>query len=178
MRTVGIISALAFVGTVWLANYLVQHYGAVSVGFGLQAPAGVWAAGLAFSLRDTTHHLLGRAWVIAAIVAGSLLSYIVSDAVTIPGGVISLALASGIAFLVSEFADLSVYEPIRRRGWLPAVLASNVVGLVADSILFLWLAFGSLTFLRGQIVGKAWMTLLAIAVLYVLRRANRRWVFA
>jgi len=50
------------------------------------------------------------------------------------------------------------------------VLASNVVGLVADSVLFLYIAFGSLAFLSGQIVGKAWMTLAAVAVLALVRR--------
>jgi hypothetical protein len=34
----------------------------------------------------------------------------------------------------------------------------------------LWLAFGSLEFLPGQIVGKLWMTLLAVAALWELRR--------
>ena len=38
-----------------------------------------------------------------------------------------------------------------------AVVASSAVGLVVDSIVFLWLAFGSLDFLAGQVVGKAWM---------------------
>ena len=37
-------------------------------------------------------------------------------------------------------------------------------------LLFLLLAFGSLQYLPGQIVGKAWMTLLAVAVLWLLRR--------
>jgi hypothetical protein len=37
-----------------------------------------------------------------------------------------------------------------------------VVGLIADGILFLWLAFGSFEFLAGQIIGKAWMVLLAL----------------
>jgi MYXO-CTERM domain-containing protein len=41
---------------------------------------------------------------------------------------------------------------------------------VADSIVFLTLAFGSLQYLPGQVVGKAWMTLLAVAVLWLLRR--------
>jgi queuosine precursor transporter len=36
---------------------------------------------------------------------------------------------------------------------------------------FLWLAFSSLELLRGQVVGKLWMTVLAVAVLAVLRRA-------
>ena len=36
------------------------------------------------------------------------------------------------------------------------------VGLVVDSIVFLYLAFGSLDFLLGQVLGKAWMVLLAL----------------
>jgi MYXO-CTERM domain-containing protein len=42
--------------------------------------------------------------------------------------------------------------------------------LTIDSGLFLALAFGSLDFLPGQIVGKLWMTLLAVALLWTVRR--------
>jgi hypothetical protein len=37
---------------------------------------------------------------------------------------------------------------------------------------FLWLAFGSLEFLVGQVVGKAWMVGLALPVIALLRRAR------
>ena len=66
------------------------------------------------------------------------------------------------AFLVSELADLAVYTPLARRRLVAAVVASSFVGLVVNSIMFLWLAFGSLEFLLGQVVGKAWMVLLSI----------------
>ena len=69
-----------------------------------------------------------------------------------------------------ESADFAVYTPLRKRNWLGAVAASNVVGLIADSVIFLWLAFDSLQYLPGQVVGKTWMTLLAVAVLWLLRR--------
>lgn len=170
---IGIVALAAFIATVWLANWAVEHWGLVPVGFGLTAPAGVYFAGLAFTLRDIVHHALGRAAVVAAIVAGALLSYVISDGVTLPGGVVSLAIASGVAFLISETADLTVYEPIRRRGWLPAVMASNAVGIVADSLLFLWLAFGSVAFWKGQVVGKAWMTLAAVVLLALIRSRRK-----
>ena len=54
------------------------------------------------------------------------------------------------------------------------MVASSVVGLVVDSIVFLWLAFGSLDFLLGQIVGKAWMVLLSIPFVAWLRRRDER----
>jgi uncharacterized PurR-regulated membrane protein YhhQ (DUF165 family) len=55
-----------------------------------------------------------------------------------------------------------------------AVLASSAVGLVADSILFLWLAFGSLNFVTGQIVGKAVMVLATLPAIEWLRRRDDR----
>ena len=173
MKWIGAIAALAYVGTVWAANYAVQHWGIVPVGFGLHAPAGVYFVGLAFTLRDIVHRVYGRWVVVGAIILGAALSYWVSHTTTIPGGHVNLAVASGLAFLLSETADLSVYEPLRKRGWLPAVVASNVVGLLIDSALFLWLYFGSLAFFWGQVVGKAWMTVLAIILLLALRKIPR-----
>lgn len=174
MKVIGWVAAALFVGTVFAANYAVEHWGLVSVGFGLMAPAGVYFVGLAFTLRDIVHRSLGRYVVMGAIVLGAALSYWISDGITLPGGHVSLALASGLAFLLSEVTDLAVYEPIRKRGWLPAVLASNAAGIVIDSALFLWLAFGSLAFFWGQVVGKAWMTVLAIAILALIWRIPRR----
>lgn len=170
-ESVGLVAAALFIATIWAANYAVTHWGFTSVGFGLTAPAGVWFAGLAFTLRDIVHRSLGRIAVIVCILIGAAFSLAIEASTSIPGGKVTIAVASAIAFLISEFADLSVYEPIRNRGWLPAVLASNVVGLVIDSFLFIWLAFGwNSELIKGQIVGKAWMTLAAIAVLWALRR--------
>jgi uncharacterized PurR-regulated membrane protein YhhQ (DUF165 family) len=162
VRIIGIVAALGYVATIFAANWLIQHVGIVPVGFGLMAPAGVFAAGLALTLCDIVQATLGRAAVIAAILIGAALSYLVSPA---------FAVASGVAFLVSELADLAVYTPLTRRSWLGAIALSNTVGLVIDSVLFLWLAFGSLEFLAGQVVGKAWMTLLAVVLLAGGRRA-------
>jgi uncharacterized PurR-regulated membrane protein YhhQ (DUF165 family) len=153
-----------FVGCVVAANWAVEHYGLVSVGFGLTAPAGVYFAGLAFSLRDLLHEAGGRASVLLAILVGAGLSYFVED-------VQDIAVASAVAFSCSELLDLAIYTPLRERGWLLAVVLSNLCGLVLDSVLFLWIAFGSLEFLEGQVVGKAWMTLLAIPILWAARSA-------
>jgi uncharacterized PurR-regulated membrane protein YhhQ (DUF165 family) len=56
---------------------------------------------------------------------------------------------------------------LRERRWLLAVFASNVIGLVIDSILFLWIAFGSLEFIEGQSSGS-WTTVFAVVVLLAL----------
>jgi uncharacterized PurR-regulated membrane protein YhhQ (DUF165 family) len=172
-RTIGLVAIVAYVLTVVAANWAIDEFGTVSVGFGLTAPAGVYFAGLAFTLRDITHDTLGRWYVLGGIAAGSVISLVQSDNATIPGGVTSIAVASAAAFLLSETFDFLVYTPLRERHWIGAVVASNVVGLVADSVLFLWLAFGSMEFLGGQIVGKGWMTVAAVIVLVLWRRATR-----
>jgi uncharacterized PurR-regulated membrane protein YhhQ (DUF165 family) len=173
-RTIGLVTLVAYVLTVVAANWALKRYEFVSVGFGLTAPAGVYFAGLAFTLRDITHDTLGRWYVLAGILVGSVISLIQSDNATIPGGVTSIAVASAAAFLLSETFDFAVYTPLRERHWIGAVISSNVVGLIADSVLFLWLAFGSLDNLAGQIVGKGWMTLAAVVVLSIWRRVTQQ----
>src|SRR5438046_6509318 len=60
-RTVALAAAVAFVGTVYLANWLVQHVGPIRVWpTTLLAPAGVYMIGLAFLLRDTVQRFSGQ----------------------------------------------------------------------------------------------------------------------
>ncbi|EFL39124.1 VUT family protein [Streptomyces griseoflavus] len=161
----GIATLIAYIATIPAANLAVTHFGAVPVGFGYVAPAGVYLVGLALVLRDLAREAVGRGAVLAAIAIGTVLSYLLADP--------SLATASAVAFAVAETMDFVVYEPLRKRGLLVAILASNAVGLLADSLLFLQLAFGSFNYLPGQILGKAWMTFAAVEVLALLRRRSR-----
>lgn len=167
--------AAALCATIYAANAALDRWGIVPIGFGLTAPAGVYFAGLAFGLRDVLHELGGHRWVLGTIAAGTVLSWIVSDGATIPGGLVTIAAASGAAFALSELADLAVYGPLRDRHWPTAVAASNLVGAVVDSALFLWLAFGSVAgdLLAGQVVGKAYMTALALPLVWLARRRIR-----
>ena len=73
------------------------------------------------------------------------------------------------AFAISELADFAVYTPLQKRGLIRAVFASSIVGLALDSIIFLYLAFGSLAFIEGQIIGKLIMVVLAIPVIRYYR---------
>ena len=153
-----------YVLSIVAANVTLAVIGIVPVGFGLMAPAGVLWAGIALTLRDLVHDALGRWWAVGAIVAGAALSSLISPA---------FAMASGIAFLVSELADLGVYAPIRRRHWLTAITLSNTVGLVVDSVLFCWLA-GFLAFVPGQIVAKVYVTAITVAMLWLIRIVRNR----
>src|SRR5437773_4739206 len=174
-RDEGIVFVALFALTIPAANWLIGHVGTVCqpagpclvpVAPGLMAPSGVIMAGAAPVLRDLVQRRLGASTSSLAILAGAVLSATLAPP--------ALVVASAAAFLLSEFADLAVYTPLVRRGLIVAVVASSVVGLVVDSIVFLWLAFGSLEFLLGQIVGKAWMVLLSVPLVAWLRRRDER----
>jgi queuosine precursor transporter len=172
----GIIFVILFAMTIPAANWMIGHVGTtcvepdgpcvIPVAPGLMAPSGVTMIGIALVLRDLVQRRLGTATSAVAIVFGTGLSALIAPP--------SLILASGVAFFLSELADLAVYTPLARRRLVAAVVASSLVGLVVDSMVFLWLAFGSLDFLPGQIVGKAWMVLFSIPFIMWLRRRDER----
>lgn len=174
MTRISLPGALAFFGflaCVPLANWMIGHAGTVCVpngpclipvAPGLMAPSGVLMVGFALVLRDAVQRLLGKSWGLIAVLVGTALSVLVAT----PG----LVVASGVAFLLSELADFAVYTPLQRRGLVLAVVASSMVGLVVDSVVFLTLAFHSLDFLAGQVVGKAWAVLISIPLVRGLRR--------
>ena len=138
----------------------------IPVGFGSPGTSGVVMIGLASASRDAVHGRYNTRVAFLAIVVGAALSVFIAPA--------ALALASGTAFLLSETSDLFVYAPLRQQNRPLAVLASGVVGSIVDSAVFLYLAFGSLEYLIGQVLGKTWMTLAAAAIASVLplRRAE------
>ena len=171
----GLVFLVGFGLTIPAANWMIGNLGTVCAPNGpcvipvaphLMAPSGVLMIGVALVLRDLVQRRLGVGYSAGAVVIGAILSALVAPP--------ALVLASGVAFLLSEFADLAVYTPLARRGLVTAVVASGLAGLVVDSIVFLWLAFGSLDFLLGQVVGKGWMVLLSIPFVYLLRRRDER----
>jgi hypothetical protein len=168
---IGVISLLAYIATIPLANWLIGNIGTVCipngpclvpVGFGLMAPSGVLMVGAALVLRDLVQRSLGWKWGLGAIAIGAVLSWFVAAP--------AIVVASVAGFVLSELADFAIYTPLaRRRLWL-AVLASSAAGAVVDSAVFLWLAFGSLNLIEGQILGKLWMSAAAAAVIWLSQR--------
>jgi uncharacterized PurR-regulated membrane protein YhhQ (DUF165 family) len=155
--------ASAFVLLAVLANWLASRF-TITVPFtDLVAPAGVLCIGAAFVLRDWLQQLAGFAWGFAAIPIAGAASYLIG---TVAGwsGLQKIAVASLVAFLVSETIELVIFTPIRKRSLTTGVLASAMVGNLIDSWLFLTLAFGSLAYFWGNFVGKAEMILVGAAL--------------
>jgi hypothetical protein len=174
-RVEGFLFLAAFTACIPAANWLIQNVGTfcvpngpclIPVAPGLTAPSGVLMVGLALVLRDLVQRRLGLAWAFVAIAVGGILSALFAPP--------ALVWASVAAFLMSEIADLAVFTPLQKRGLVLAALASSGVGLVIDSIVFLTLAFGSLDYLAGQVVGKALMVIATLPLLAWLRARDAR----
>tara|TARA_R100000995_G_scaffold32942_1_gene14830 strand:- start:535 stop:1065 length:531 start_codon:yes stop_codon:yes gene_type:complete len=164
---------ILFLVTIPVANWMIGNVGTscipkgpclIPVAPGLMAPSGVLLIGVALVLRDVVHEFFSLKIVLGAILVGAILSAFVAPT--------PLIVASGVAFLLSELADMAVYTPLRKKRLVMAVLASGVVGAIVDSAVFLWIAFESLDYLTGQVVGKTWMTLGATTFLCWRKKEN------
>lgn len=129
----------------------------------IMTPSGVLMIGLALVLRDMVQRLLGIWASIWAIMIGTFIASLISPA--------ALLIASVLSFLLSEIVDFIAYTMVvQRRGFLWAVVISSVFGLLVDSMMFLFVAFGSLAHLEGQIIGKLVAVTVALPLVHLMRR--------
>lgn len=170
----GAILIAAYVGTIPAANFLIGHVGTVCipqgpclipVAPGIMAPSGVIMIGCTLLFRDLVQRRYGAPCSFVCIGAGAILSFLVAAP--------ALAVASGAAFLFSETVDFAAYTPLARRRFYLAFFVSCFAGAIADSALFLWLAFGSLDHLLGQIIGKLYAVVVYVAFASINRQRAR-----
>lgn len=163
-NTIAVATSAGLLGSVLAANYVTSEFGLVPVGFGLVATAGTYLAGLTFVLRDTIQDTAGKRATLGVIAAAAVLSFLIADP--------AIALASAAAFALAELADLSVYTPLRKRGYIRAAVASNIVGAFVDTIVFLAVAgFPIMDAIAGQMVGKIAVTVAVVALVAIARVA-------
>jgi uncharacterized PurR-regulated membrane protein YhhQ (DUF165 family) len=160
--------AACYLGLVILANWLASAY---VVGVPLTpytAPAGVFCIGVVLVLRDWIQQLRGLVWTMPLVYTAGLISWAAGD---LAGwtALEKIAIASVVAFTVSETVEAVVFTPIRNRNLSAGVALSGTIGNVVDSYLFLTIAFGSTAFFWGQFWGKSEMIAIGTA-LTVMRR--------
>jgi uncharacterized PurR-regulated membrane protein YhhQ (DUF165 family) len=87
-----------------------------------------------------------------------------------------VALASGVAFIVSEAIDWAVYYFLK-KDIIWRICVSNIFSTPIDSILFVGIAFGSFSFLAppvwGQTIVKYISGLLVIPILLYFRNKSQ-----
>lgn len=156
-----------YMGAIVLANWMTATYGLVPIGFGLKVTAGTFAAGAVLLVRDRLQLIAGRWWVLGAIIVGAALSAATSTP--------AIALASGVAFLVSELIDWAVFTPLRDRSLPLAVVVSSFVAAPVDTVLFLYLAGFPVTWqaVLGQFLVKTALALVAAGLIIASGRGRR-----
>ncbi|MDD3267286.1 MAG: VUT family protein [Burkholderiales bacterium] len=128
----------------------------------IYAPSGVLFAGLAFVFRDILQRLTNIRIAIIAVIIGTILNYILVDGI--------IAIAGATAYLISETTDTIIYSLLQKYNLILAILISALFGLVIDTLVFLQMAFHSLDYADGQIIGKLWMVLLSIPIIKACRK--------
>lgn len=110
--------------------------------------------GLDLTARDKLHDAWrgdGLVWKMAILIAaGSVLSY----ALNRNAG--QIAIASFVAFSLAATVDTISYSLLRNKSYMKRVNGSNVAGAAVDSVIFPWIAFGSVMPLitLGQFLAK------------------------
>lgn len=114
-----------------LANITVHILGIVTI-LGITFPAGAVFVGLTFSFRDMLQAKHGK-WGCWKWMGVALLLTLAFN----PG----LAVASGVAFIISEAIDWAIFT-FSNRPFNQRIILSNLFGTPVDSLVFVCLAFG------------------------------------
>lgn len=134
---------LAMAAIVVASNILVQ------VLFGQWLTWGAFTYPFAFLVTDLTNRLQGpaaaRKVVVAGFVVGVICSLIGTQIMGEFGPLVTLriAIGSGLAFLVAQLMDVSVFNHLRVGSWWRAPLVSTLIGASLDTAIFFSVAFSA-----------------------------------
>jgi uncharacterized PurR-regulated membrane protein YhhQ (DUF165 family) len=137
---------------------------------GLQFAVGTIFFGFIFTLRDKIHILKGKHYVYKVIALAVIVNLLFS---LLGAFSLTILVASVLAFALSELADTEVFSRLKERTYILRVIGSNAVSIPLDTILFTFIAFGSvwalpliITVICTDIIVK----FITSAVLLVLKR--------
>jgi uncharacterized PurR-regulated membrane protein YhhQ (DUF165 family) len=133
-------AVLAMVVVVTASNILVQFPLRVSLGSIDLSDILTWGAftyPLAFLVSDLTNRHFGANTARIVVVIGFAVAVVISAYLSAP----RIALASGTAFIVGQFLDISVFQRLRNWLWYLPPLVGSLLGSAIDTLVFFSLAF-------------------------------------
>jgi queuosine precursor transporter len=132
----------AMVAVVAASNFFVQFPVQATIGGINLADLLTWGAftyPVAFLVTDLTNRHLGPQRARLVVVCGFAVAVVISIWLATP----RIAIASGTAFLVAQFLDISIFDRLRRSAWWHAPLFSSLVSSALDTLIFFSLAFAA-----------------------------------
>ncbi|WP_127754582.1 MULTISPECIES: VUT family protein [unclassified Devosia] len=139
MRARFLAAVAAMVAVVAASNILVQYpvgFEIGSVNLGDILTWGAFTYPVAFLVTDLTNRAFGPARARVAVVAGFAVAVILSIYLATP----RIAIASGTAFLLAQFLDISIFDRLRNGAWWQAPIFSSLVSSALDTMIFFTLA--------------------------------------
>jgi hypothetical protein len=143
MKRIHLPGIIAMATIVVASNILVQFL------FGNWLTWGAFTYPLAFLVTDVMNRVYGtaaaRRVVLAGFVSGILCSLIGTQIMGEFGPLVTvrIALGSGLAFLVAQMLDVSIFAALRTSSWWKAPLVSTLIGGSIDTMIFFSIAFSS-----------------------------------
>ena len=134
---------IAMATIVVVSNILVQFL------YGQWLTWGAFTYPFAFLVTDIMNRIYGpsqaRRVVFAGFFTGVICSAIGTQIMGEFGPLVTwrIALGSGVAFLLAQSLDISIFDKLRAGAWWKAPLASTLVGSTLDTALFFFIAFSS-----------------------------------
>jgi hypothetical protein len=161
----------AMVAVIVLSNWLVQF------------PVGDWLTWGAFTypvvylVNDLTNRAVGAVAARKVAWAGFAVAVLVSAVVAPP----RIAVASGTAFIVSQFLDIAVFNRWRQSSWWKAPFFGSAAASVIDTLVFFFLAFAGTqidwrTLAAGDLLVKVAMAAALLAPYRAMLPRLRVWV--
>lgn len=134
---------IAMAAIVLASNILVQFL------FGQWLTWGAFTYPLAFLVTDVMNRVYGataaRRVVIVGFIVGIICSLIGTQIIGEFGPLVTvrIAIGSGLAFLVAQLIDVSVFSALRSGAWWRAPLVSTLIGSTLDTAIFFSVAFSA-----------------------------------
>ena len=140
------------------SNILVQFL------YGNWLTYGAFTYPFAFLVTDIMNRVFGvsaaRKVVFAGFCVGVLCSFIGTQIQGEFGPLVTtrIAIGSGLAFLVAQLTDVTIFDRMRAARWWQAPLVSSLVGSALDTFLFFSIAFSGVLSFIDPGVDVAWAT--------------------
>ncbi|HQZ11624.1 MAG TPA: VUT family protein [Devosia sp.] len=137
-----LVAVAAMVVVVAASNFLVQfpvHASLGPVDLSQILTWGAFSYPVAFLVTDLTNRHFGPSLARLVVVCGFAVAVVLSIYLATP----RIAIASGSAFLIAQFLDISIFDRLRRGEWWHAPLFSSLVSSALDTVIFFSLAFAA-----------------------------------
>jgi uncharacterized PurR-regulated membrane protein YhhQ (DUF165 family) len=137
-----LVAVLAMVAVVAASNVLVQfpvHASLGPIDLSQILTWGAFSYPIAFLVTDLTNRYFGAAKARQVVVCGFVAAVVLSVYLASP----RIAIASGAAFILAQFLDISIFDKLREGKWWHAPLFSSLVSSGLDTLLFFSLAFAT-----------------------------------